>query len=77
MVRFIDNFSRGERGAASAECFLSQGYAVIFLHRAGSIEPFTRVFRKEVSAKVDDRLLSSLSCDGEAALLCVARPTAV
>ena len=33
MVRFIDNFSQGNRGAASAECFLAEGYAVVFLHR--------------------------------------------
>ncbi|KAJ5692311.1 Phosphopantothenate--cysteine ligase CAB2 [Penicillium macrosclerotiorum] len=32
-VRFIDNFSAGTRGATSAEYFLQQGYAVIFLHR--------------------------------------------
>eukprot|EP00936_MAST-01D_sp_MAST-1D-sp1_P001617 g1617.t1 len=41
-VRFIDNFSTGRRGAASAECFLAQGYAVVFLHRRGSTFPFTR-----------------------------------
>ena len=31
-VRFIDNFSSGSRGAASAEYFLERGYAVVFLH---------------------------------------------
>lgn len=41
-VRFIDNFSRGERGAASAENFLRQGYRVVYLHRRGSVMPFTR-----------------------------------
>ncbi|KAI8907849.1 DNA/pantothenate metabolism flavoprotein [Gorgonomyces haynaldii] len=41
-VRFLDNFSAGTRGAASAECFLEQGYAVIFLHRQFSLEPYTR-----------------------------------
>lgn len=25
MVRYIDNFSTGRRGATSAECFLAQG----------------------------------------------------
>ena len=34
-VRFIDNFSAGTRGSASAENFAKQGYAVIFLHRLG------------------------------------------
>lgn len=41
-VRFIDNFSIGTRGSASAEYFLTQGYAVIFLHRARSLAPYTR-----------------------------------
>ncbi len=43
-VRFIDNFSSGTRGSTSAEYFLKQGYAVIFLHRRGSLEPFKRHF---------------------------------
>ena len=41
-VRFIDNFSKGTRGATSAEYFTNEGYAVIFLTRAMSIQPFTR-----------------------------------
>ncbi|KAK5649970.1 hypothetical protein RI129_000999 [Pyrocoelia pectoralis] len=43
-VRFVDNFSAGTRGAASAEYFLEHGYTVIFLHRLKSLEPFTRHF---------------------------------
>lgn len=43
-VRFVDNFSQGTRGACSAEYFLMQGYAVIFLHRQRSYEPFCRHF---------------------------------
>ncbi|XP_076332794.1 phosphopantothenoylcysteine synthetase isoform X3 [Tachypleus tridentatus] len=43
-VRYIDNFSAGTRGAASTEYFLTHGYAVIFLHRSQSLEPFTRHF---------------------------------
>ena len=39
-VRFIDNFSKGTRGALSAEQFLQAGYAVIFLSRHGSAQPF-------------------------------------
>jgi phosphopantothenate-cysteine ligase len=42
MVRFLDNFSAGTRGAASAEELLSAGYAVIFLHRHWSMTPFVR-----------------------------------
>ena len=44
-VRFIDNFSTGGRGAASVEQLLRDGtadYAVIFLHRTGSVFPFGR-----------------------------------
>ena len=40
MVRFLDNFSTGLRGASLAECLLEAGYAVVFLHRAGSLRPF-------------------------------------
>jgi phosphopantothenate-cysteine ligase len=40
-VRFIDNFSTGARGAGCAESFLIEGYAVIFLHRVGSLLPFS------------------------------------
>ncbi|XP_074652178.1 phosphopantothenate--cysteine ligase-like [Tubulanus polymorphus] len=43
-VRFIDNFSIGTRGSASAEYFLDEGYAVIFLHRNRSLTPFARHF---------------------------------
>ena len=41
-VRFIDNFSGGTRGALSVEAFLEAGYAVIFLTRKHSIQPFTK-----------------------------------
>jgi len=40
-VRFIDNFSAGTRGAASAERLLAAGYAVVFLTRRGSLQPFS------------------------------------
>ncbi|XP_045535317.1 phosphopantothenate--cysteine ligase [Papilio machaon] len=43
-VRFVDNFSAGTRGSASAEYFLEHGYAVIFMHRQKSLEPYTRHF---------------------------------
>jgi phosphopantothenate-cysteine ligase len=59
-VRFIDNFSTGLRGAASAEKFLENGYAVIFLHRAGSAMPFARHLQRLASPFVDLRLLSCL-----------------
>ncbi|XP_071943572.1 phosphopantothenate--cysteine ligase-like [Antedon mediterranea] len=44
-VRYIENFSSGHRGAASAEYFLSEGYGVIFLYRQGSLRPYSRHFK--------------------------------
>ncbi|XP_029948548.1 phosphopantothenate--cysteine ligase [Salarias fasciatus] len=43
-VRFLDNFSSGRRGAASAEYFMDSGYAVVFLHRHRSLYPYARMF---------------------------------
>ena len=53
-VRFVDNFSAGTRGSASAEYFLKKNYKVIFLYRLKSCEPFTRHFNMS-------QLLESLS----------------
>lgn len=44
-VRFVDNFSAGTRGSASAEYFLDRGYAVLFLFRSTSLQPFVRRFK--------------------------------
>ncbi|KAK7311591.1 hypothetical protein RJT34_09836 [Clitoria ternatea] len=41
-VRYVDNFSSGHRGATSTEYFLKAGYAVIFLYRRRSFQPFCR-----------------------------------
>ncbi|KAK9930631.1 hypothetical protein M0R45_027665 [Rubus argutus] len=41
-VRYIDNFSSGHRGAASTKYFLKAGYAVIYLHRRGTCQPYCR-----------------------------------
>ena len=69
MVRFLDNFSRGERGAASAEIFLNKGYRVIFVHREGSICPFTRSVRKNISQHIDNKFLSNLTTQGQNIIL--------
>jgi phosphopantothenoylcysteine synthetase/decarboxylase len=37
-VRFVDNFSAGTRGSASAEYFLEENYAVIFIYRLVSLQ---------------------------------------
>jgi len=42
MVRYLDNFSGGGRGAASAEYFIEHGYAVLFLYRKNSLQPYLR-----------------------------------
>ncbi|PUZ50333.1 hypothetical protein GQ55_6G051400 [Panicum hallii var. hallii] len=41
-VRYIDNFASGQRGAAATEYFVNAGYAVIFIHRRGSKQPYCR-----------------------------------
>ena len=65
MVRYIDNFSSGERGAASVECFLSLGYAVLFIYRSGSVFPFTKTIRSDIASNVGESLLTHLEYKGE------------
>jgi hypothetical protein len=67
MVRFIDNFSKGARGAASAESFLAEGFAVIFLHRKGSLMPFSHMSSHFTSAE----LLRRVRFDGKMLHLCL------
>lgn len=57
-VRFIDNFSTGSRGAGCAEYFALKGYAVIFMHRSGSLEPWVRRI-----SKLQDEILDRLILD--------------
>jgi phosphopantothenate-cysteine ligase len=52
-VRYIDNFSAGTRGATSAEYFLECGYAVIFLHRAFSLLPYSRHYSHSTRSFLD------------------------
>lgn len=52
-VRFIDNFSAGTRGATSAEYFLREGYAVIFLHRQFSLLPYSRHYSHSTNCFLD------------------------
>ncbi|KAF8773636.1 Phosphopantothenate--cysteine ligase like protein [Argiope bruennichi] len=58
-VRFVDNFSAGARGASSAEYFLREGYAVIYMHREKALEPF---FRHIVPSELFD---SSVPCKND------------
>ena len=53
-MRFLDNFSAGTRGAASAEQFLRTGnYAVIFMHRQHSLQAFTRHYSHSTNPFLD------------------------
>ncbi|KAJ4357567.1 Phosphopantothenate--cysteine ligase cab2 [Didymosphaeria variabile] len=52
-VRCIDNFSAGTRGATSAEFFLRQGYAVVFLHRQFSLLPYSRHYSHNTRSFLD------------------------
>ncbi|TPX57763.1 phosphopantothenate---cysteine ligase (CTP) [Powellomyces hirtus] len=52
-VRFIDNFSAGTRGATSAEYFIEAGYAVIFMHRQFSLQPYSRHYTHSKNCFLD------------------------
>ncbi|KAI0631260.1 phosphopantothenate-cysteine ligase [Trametes polyzona] len=78
VVRFLDNFSAGTRGATSAEYFLKAGYAVIFMHRQFSLQPFSRHYSHSTHPFLDfldfDPSESS-SADPTAASHIVVRPS--
>lgn len=69
VVRFIDNFSRGDRGALSAENFLLHGYAVIYLYRVGSVMPFTGCFRSHLSTYIDHQLLQNFKINSSGEII--------
>ncbi|XP_074883803.1 phosphopantothenate--cysteine ligase isoform X2 [Buteo buteo] len=52
-VRFLENFSSGRRGAASAERLVAAGYGVCFLHRARSAFPWARALPPPGPALLD------------------------
>ncbi|CAM5105460.1 unnamed protein product [Natator depressus] len=52
-VRFLENFSSGRRGAASAERLVCAGYGVCFLHRARSAFPWARALPPPGPALLD------------------------
>ncbi|KAL0256218.1 Phosphopantothenate--cysteine ligase cab2 [Diplodia seriata] len=52
-VRYIDNFSAGTRAATSAEYFLQNGYAVIYLHRQFSLLPYSRHYSHNTRSFLD------------------------
>ncbi|EGO03721.1 hypothetical protein SERLA73DRAFT_165324 [Serpula lacrymans var. lacrymans S7.3] len=61
VVRFLDNFSAGTRGATSAEYFLKAGYAVIFMHRQFSLQPFSRHYSHSTNPFLDFLEIDSTS----------------
>ncbi|KAF5093112.1 hypothetical protein D0Z00_004235 [Geotrichum galactomycetum] len=60
-VRFIDNFSAGTRGATSAEEFVDNGYAVVFLHRQFSLLPYSRHYSHTTNCFLDFLAVDSSS----------------
>ncbi|KAF9687269.1 hypothetical protein SADUNF_Sadunf02G0076100 [Salix dunnii] len=60
-VRFIDNFSSGNRGATSTEYFIKAGYAVIFLYRRGSFQPYCQ-------SLPEDPLLECFECSDDSTI---------
>ncbi|KAI5589133.1 hypothetical protein BDE02_05G141200 [Populus trichocarpa] len=60
-VRYIDNFSSGHRGATSTEYFIKAGYAVIFLYRRGTFQPYCR-------SLPEDSLLECFECSDDSAI---------
>ena len=64
-VRFIDNFSTGNRGAKSAEYFLTSGYKVIYLYRSGSIFPFTTNIRSLFQHGFSNLFLDHMNSNGQ------------
>lgn len=57
-VRYIDNFSSGHRGATSTEYFIKAGYAVIFLYRRGTFQPYCQ-------SLPEDPLLECFECSDD------------
>jgi len=64
VVRFLDNFSAGTRGATSAEYFLEAGYAVIFMHRQFSLQPFSRHYSHSTHPFLDFLEVDAADTDG-------------
>ncbi|KAI9021674.1 DNA/pantothenate metabolism flavoprotein [Phycomyces nitens] len=57
-VRFIDNFSNGNRGSVSAEYFIDAGYAVVFMHRQFSLQPYQRHYTQNPNKGFLDYLVA-------------------
>ena len=69
-VRFIDNFSTGNRGAASVEQLLKADYAVVFVYRTHSAFPFARQFTPPALSA--EQLLQRAGTEAHAALVTAA-----
>eukprot|EP00917_Polyrhabdina_sp_WS-2016_P012179 GHVP01026803.1.p1 GENE.GHVP01026803.1~~GHVP01026803.1.p1 ORF type:complete len:261 (+),score=53.38 GHVP01026803.1:20-802(+) len=59
-VRFLDNFSTGNRGSGLARCFLEKGYKVIFLCRRSSLEPFSFHMEDYADEKIEEEFEKAL-----------------
>jgi phosphopantothenate-cysteine ligase len=68
VIFFFANYHAGTRGATSAEYFLKAGYAVIFMHRQFSLQPFSRHYSHSTNPflnflEIDGALPSSSTID--------------
>ncbi|KAJ2912646.1 hypothetical protein MD484_g7769, partial [Candolleomyces efflorescens] len=74
VVRFLDNFSAGTRGATSAEYFLKAGYAVIFMHRQFSLQPFSRHYSHSTNPFLDFLEIDGVDQEGSPPIISVTKP---
>ncbi|KAG8833200.1 hypothetical protein FRC17_011148 [Serendipita sp. 399] len=58
------NYRHRTRGATSAEYFLENGYAVIFLHRQFSQQPFLRHYSHSTNPFLDFLTIENSTCSG-------------
>lgn len=63
--------SQGTRGATSAEYFLKAGYAVIFMHRQFSLQPFSRHYSHSTNPFLDFLEIEGVSSDNATPEICV------
>lgn len=61
-VRFLTNFSSGNRGSCMAECLLKQGWACVLLHHKNAVMPFRRVLNELTT----DEMFDCMSAEGDA-----------
>lgn len=69
----MQSCSLGTRGATSAEYFLKAGYAVIFMHRQFSLQPFSRHYSHSTNPFLDFLEIERPKDDSNSPEICVAQ----